>query len=86
MSIFDADTTWGADATEGLVTVAAGELQEWAWLAGQLADWLATTTDTTALDFNRRFGGSPTHQTALWALNHVAKRITTLLDGDRSQP
>ena len=30
MSIFDADETWGADATEGLVAVVAGELYEWA--------------------------------------------------------
>lgn len=83
MSIFDADPTWGAQATEGLVTVAAGELHEWAWLVGQLADWLTTTTQTTVVDFNRHFGGSPTPRGALWALNHVAQRIGTLLDGDR---
>lgn len=83
MSIFDADPTWGADATEGLVAVAAGELHEWAWLVGVLADWLTTTAETTALDFNRRFGGSPTHRGTVGALQHVAERIGALLDGDR---
>jgi hypothetical protein len=83
VSIFDADATWGADATEGLVAVAAGELHEWAWLVGQLGDWLATTAETTAVDFNRRFGGSPTHRGAVWALEHVAQRIGALLNGDR---
>jgi hypothetical protein len=86
VSIFDADPTWGAEATEGLIAVAAGELHEWAWLVGQLADWLATTAETTTADFHRHFGGSPTHQGALWALDHVAERITTLLNGNRGKP
>lgn len=86
MSIVDADLTWGAHATEGLVAVAAGELHEWAWLVGQLADWLATAAQTTTVDLNRHFGGSPTHRRALWALHHVAERIDTLLTSDRGQP
>ena len=34
-------TTLGADEPDQLIGVAAGELLEWGWLIGALADWLA---------------------------------------------
>ena len=43
-------TTLGADEPDQLIGVAAGELLEWGWLIGALADWLADAPDSTGAD------------------------------------
>lgn len=90
----------GADDPDQLIGVAAGELLEWGWLIGALADWLtddwlAETPDPTRADtgadavaadeFSRYFAGHPTRERAAWMLDHIAERIGGLLDGDRGQ-
>jgi hypothetical protein len=84
-------TTLGADEPDQLIGVPAGELLEWGWLIGALADWLADAPDSTGADavateFTRHFAGHPTRHDATWMLNHIAERIGGLLDGDRGQP
>ena len=87
-------TTLGADQPDQLIGVAAGELLEWGWLIGALADWLADTPDSTganadgavATEFTRYFAGHPTREQAVWMGQHIAERIAALLDGDRGQP
>jgi hypothetical protein len=84
-------TAGGADDPDQLIGVAAGELLEWGWLLGALADWLthagtATATATaTAADYDAHFAGHPTREAAAWMLDHIAERIGGLLDGDRGQ-
>jgi hypothetical protein len=82
--------TRGADEPDQLIGVPAGELLEWGWLIGALADWLANAPDSTGADaiateFSRYFAGHPTRHNAVWMLNHIAERIGDLLDGDRGQ-
>ena len=89
-------TTLGADEPDQLIGVAAGELLEWGWLIGALADWLAdapdsdapdsTGADAVATEFTRYFAGHPTREQAVWMGQHIAERIAALLDGDRGQP
>ena len=84
-------TTLGADEPDQLIGVPAGELLEWGWLIGALADWLADAPDSTGADavateFTRHFAGHPTRHDATWMLNHIAERIGGLLDEDRGQP
>jgi hypothetical protein len=87
-------TTLGADEPDQLIGVAAGELLEWGWLIGALADWLADAPDSTdstgadavAAEFTRHFAGHPTRDQAVWMGRHIAERIAALLDGDRGQP
>jgi len=84
-------TTLGADEPDQLIGVAAGELLEWGWLIGALADWLADAPDSTGADavateFTRYFAGHPTRDQAVWMGQHIAERIAALLDGDRGQP
>lgn len=84
-------TTLGADEPDQLIGVAAGELLEWGWLIGALADWLADAPDSTGADavaseFTRHFAGHPTREQAAWMGQHIAERIAALLDGDRGQP
>ena len=62
-------TTLGADEPDQLIGVAAGELLEWGWLIGALADWLADAPDSTGADavateFTRHFAGHPTREVA----------------------
>ena len=64
-------TTLGADEPDQLIGVAAGELLEWGWLIGALADWLADAPDSTGADavateFTRHFAGHPTREQAAW--------------------
>jgi hypothetical protein len=84
-------TTLGADEPDQLIGVAAGELLEWGWLIGALADWLADAPDSTGADavateFTRHFAGHPTREQAAWMGQHIAERIAALLDGDRGRP
>lgn len=84
-------TTGGTDDPDQLIGVAAGELLEWGWLIGALADWLAeapdhTGADAVATEFNRYFAGHPTREQAAWMCEQIAERIGGLLDGDRGQP
>jgi hypothetical protein len=83
-------TLRGADDPDQLIGVAAGELLEWGWLVGALADWLADAPDSLGADaiateFGRYFAGHPTREHAAWMLEHIAERIGGLLDGDRGQ-
>ncbi|HEY0698183.1 MAG TPA: hypothetical protein VGD43_10290, partial [Micromonospora sp.] len=84
------------DEPDQLIGVAAGELLEWGWLIGALADWLADAPDSTgvpdstgadavAAGFTRHFAGHPTREQAVWMGRHIAERIAALLDGDRGQ-
>jgi hypothetical protein len=79
-------TAGGADDPDQLIGVAAGELLEWGWLVGALADWLAHADASTATDYDEHFAGHPTREAAAWMLDHIAERIGGLLDGDRGQP
>ena len=84
-------TTLGTDEPDQLIGVPAGELLEWGWLIGALADWLADAPDSTGADavateFTRHFAGHPTREQAAWMGQHIAERIAALLDGDRGQP
>ena len=77
-------TTLGADEPDQLIGVAAGELLEWGWLIGALADWLADAPDSTGADavateFTRHFAGHPTREQAAWMGQHIAERIAALL-------
>jgi hypothetical protein len=77
-------TTLGADEPDQLIGVAAGELLQWGWLIGALADWLAQAgpTTTTAAD-DEHFAGHPCRESTAGLLDHIAERIGGLLDGDR---
>jgi hypothetical protein len=79
-------TTLGADEPDQLIGGAAGELLEWGWLIGALADWLAHACAGTAADYDEHFAAHPTREAAAWMLDHIAERIAALLDGDRGQP
>ena len=79
-------TLRGADDPDQLIGVAAGELLEWGWLVGALADWLAHAPTSPAADYDEHFAGHPTREAAAWMLEHIAERIGGLLDGDRGQP
>ena len=79
-------TAGGADDPDQLVGVAAGELLEWGWLVGALADWLAHPGAGGAADYDTHFAGHPTREATAWMLDHIAERIGGLLDGDRGQP
>ena len=79
-------TAGGADDPDQLIGVAAGELLEWGWLVGALADWLAHPGAGTAADYDEHFAGHPTREAAAWMLEHIAERIGGLLDGDRGRP
>jgi hypothetical protein len=79
-------TAGGADDPDQLIGVAAGELLEWGWLVGALADWLAHAPAGTAADYDEHFAGPPTREAAAWMLDHIAERIGGLLDGDPGQP
>ena len=59
-------TTDGADDPDQLVGVAAGELFEWGWLIGELADWLAGRRRAHPRDFDRFFGGNRTPDKTAW--------------------
>jgi hypothetical protein len=76
----------GAGDPDQLIGVAAGELLEWGWLVGALADWLAHPGAATATDYDEHFAGRPTRHATAWMLEHIAERIGGLLDGDRGQP
>jgi hypothetical protein len=80
-------TLRGADDTDQLIGVAAGELLEWGWLISALADWLAHAHAGagTAADYDEHFAAHPTREAAAWMLDHIAERIGGLLDGDRDQ-
>ena len=80
-------TTDGADDPDQLVGVAAGELFEWAWLIGELADWLAGRRRAHPRRLRpvlRRLPHAATRPRGSPA--HIAERIAALLDGDRGQP
>jgi hypothetical protein len=79
-------TAGGGDDPDQLIGVAAGELLEWGWLVGALADWLAHAGAATAADYDEHFAGHPTREAAAWMLDHIAERIGGLLDRDRGQP
>jgi hypothetical protein len=68
-------TAGGADDPDQLIGVVAGELLEWGWLVGALADWLTHAGAATAADYDEHFAG-----------HHIAERIGGLLDGDRGRP
>jgi hypothetical protein len=78
--------TGGAEDPDQPVTVAAGELFEWAWLIAELAGWLDQADEHTRTDFDTFFGGYRDSAKTAWFLAHTAQRIASLLDGDRSQP
>jgi hypothetical protein len=78
--------TDGVDDPDRLVTVAAAELFEWAWLIAEFADWLQNADEHTRADFDRFFGGYRTPDKTAWFATHIAERIAALLDGDRGQP
>lgn len=76
----------GYDDPDLLIGVAAGELLEWAWLAGELAEWLINAADTTAHDHAHRFPHGPDLARTAWMLEQISERIAALLDDDRGQP
>jgi len=76
----------GGEEWDALVPVAAGELLEWAWLAGELAEWLTSPARVVAADHARRYPLGPTLNQQSWMLQHINERIGALLDGDRGQP
>jgi hypothetical protein len=79
-------STRGADDPDQLVGVPAGELFDWAWLAGELADWLTHAEAATRADFRRHFDDlRDPDKTALF-LTMISERIAALLDGDQGQP
>jgi hypothetical protein len=79
-------TAGGADDPDQLLGVPAGELFDWAWLAGELADWLNRAEAATRADSGRHFDGlGETDKTALF-LSCISERTAALLDGDRGQP
>jgi hypothetical protein len=78
-------TLRGAGDPDQLIGVAAGELLEWGWLVGALADWLAHAGTGTAAGYDEHFAAHPTREAAAWMLDHIAERIGGLLDGDRDQ-
>jgi hypothetical protein len=73
------------DDPDQLVSVAAGELFEWAWLTAELAGWLENADEHTRADFGRFFSYRTLDKTTLFA-THIAQRMGALLDGDRGQP
>jgi hypothetical protein len=81
-----AQTTNGYDDPDLLIGVPAGELLDWAWLAGQLAEWLTCPDRATTADHTRRLPDGPTLPKQAWMLHHISERIGALLDGDRGQP
>ena len=76
----------GYDDPDLLIGVPAGELLEWAWLAGQLSEWLVNAADTTRHDHTHRFPHGPDVPRTAWMLEQISERIGGLLDGDRGQP
>jgi hypothetical protein len=74
------------DELDALIGVAAGELLQWGWLAGQLADWISDLPSASAADYQQKFPHGPTAAQAGWMLEHISERIGALLDGDRGQP
>jgi hypothetical protein len=76
----------GGDELDALIGVSAGELLEWAWLAGQLAEWLTCPARAVAADHTQRYPHGPTLNQQAWMLHHINERIGALLDGDRGQP
>jgi len=82
----DARPGGGGDEVDQLIPVAAGELLEWAWLAGQLAQWLTCPPGPVAADHAERHPLGPSLQAQVWMLEHISERIGALLDGDRGQP
>lgn len=77
---------YGPEDPEALIPVAAGELFEWSWLTGELADWLDRAAGTTRFDFTRYFDGQGDADVTAASLAHIRARIGTLLGADRSQP
>jgi hypothetical protein len=75
------DTRLGPEDPDRPVAVAAGELDEWAWLLGRLTSWLDQTGPPTATDFARYFHRSPTLEGAIWHLDQISERMAALLDG-----
>lgn len=78
--------TDGVDDPDQLVSVAAGELFEWAWLIADLADWLDHADTHTHANFEEFFAGRANLDKTAWFTAHIAERIAALLDGDRGQP
>jgi hypothetical protein len=78
--------TDGADNPDQLLGVAAGELFEWAWLIGDLADWLDHADKYTRANFEEFFAGRANLDKTAWFTAHIAQRIAALLDGDQGQP
>ncbi|MBV9314273.1 MAG: hypothetical protein JO100_11190 [Pseudonocardia sp.] len=61
------------------VLVPAAELDEWAWLITRLAGWLDQSSQTTAAEFTEYFQARPTVEAAIWHLDQITERITTLI-------
>lgn len=78
--------TDGVDDPDALVGVAAGELFEWAWLAAELAEWLAHAPAVTRAEFTHHFHGLRSPEKVAVFLAQVSERIAALLDADRGQP
>ena len=74
------------DELDAVIVVATGELLQWGWLAGQLADWISDLAPASAADYRQRFPHGPSAGQAGWMLEHISERIGALLDGDRGQP
>jgi len=62
-----------------IVAVAAGELDEWAWLIAHVADWLAHAGPAT-LEDHRRFvePGGPGLGDVAWTLGAMSERMRSL--------
>lgn len=74
------------DEMDMLIGVAAGELLQWAWLAGHLAEWLTDPAGPVVADHTQRYPLGPARDKHAWMLDHISERIGALLDGDRGQP
>lgn len=64
---------------ERLVGVAAGELDEWAWLMAHVADWLAHAGPAASAD-HRRFTEpcGPRLEDVAWTLGAMSERMRAL--------
>lgn len=71
---------------DALIPVGAGELFEWSWLVGELADWLDQAADTTRFDFTRHFDQTRTPDRTAAFLAQIRARVGVLLDADGGQP
>ncbi|MBA3310262.1 MAG: hypothetical protein H0U28_09425 [Nocardioidaceae bacterium] len=59
------------------------ELDEWAWLLGQLEDWLLRASDETAEDWSEYSGpGGATVEQIAEVLGHWTIRMRHLAEGD----